>query len=276
MTRRRGDAGEMVPLTKGDLQRFRRCAPAALARRGGGFVWDELGGAAQWLALGLIPIVGMLYYDWSASQLLLFLLVGTWVSILCDVAKLTQLQTQVRQWAQTRLDDWHVWVVVEALRAGHKKAPKAHLRTKYQPVVGAVLDLVLGVVFTLFICAMMAGSDPEFGLGLLQDRGVAYSLAGLVGYQVLFAVWEIVDHKTGAAGKRQVKVAVGLRGVGLFLLFFLVVLIADSAEKQGLLARAVMLSVNGLIAACGLLRLATLWSLRRETVWLRNYLKKEA
>lgn len=274
MNRRRADAEKMVPLTADDLERFHRCAPAALERRGGGFVFEEIGTAFRLFLMGLTPIVGMIYFGWSASQLLLFLLVGAWVSIICDITKLAQLRSAIEAFAQSRYDSWHVWVVAEALRKGRKEAPKGQLRLKYQPGVGAVVDVLLGTVSTVVICMSLASADSGFGIGLLEDRGVIYGLAGLVGYQVLFTVWEIVDHKIGSGKNRGVKIAVGLRGAGLFLLMFLVLMAGGGVGENGPVARAVMLLVNGVVVLFGIMNVVGLWMMRGETAWLRDYLRR--
>src|SRR5688572_8606746 len=102
---RRNAAADMVALTADDMGRFYRCAPAALARRSGGFVGEELGRAVELVITGAVPIVGMLYFDWSAPHLLIFLLAGMLVGIGCDIAKLWTLEPAVRRFAQAKFDD---------------------------------------------------------------------------------------------------------------------------------------------------------------------------
>ncbi|NQT37527.1 MAG: hypothetical protein HQ581_08565 [Planctomycetes bacterium] len=276
MNRKRthGNPEVMVPLTDDDLQRFHRCAPAALDRRGGRFVADELGTALRLFVMGLTPIVGMMQFGWSASQLLCFLLVGAWVSILCDIAKFALLRKAAETFAQSRYDNWHVWVVADALRKGREELPKTQLRAKYRPGAGVLVDVLLGSVSTVVICMSLGKADSGLGMGLLEDRGVLYSLAGLVGYQVLFTAWEIVDHKIGSGKDRGVKIAVGLRGVGLLFLMLLVLVVGNAVGENGPVARAVMLAVNGLVVLFGLFSVAGLWMMRGETAWLRDYLSR--
>lgn len=69
------------------------------------------------------------------------------------------------------------------------------------------------------------------------------------------------------------KSAVGLRGVGLFLLVFLPA-VTTGREYSDRAAKITMLAVNGLVVALGLVNLTgPLW-LRRETRWLREYLQR--
>lgn len=56
--RTRSKDNELVPITAADLARFRKNAPAALARRGSGFIAESVGSALALLLTGLIPIVG--------------------------------------------------------------------------------------------------------------------------------------------------------------------------------------------------------------------------
>ncbi len=60
MSRRRADRTPeiLAPLVAGDLDRFHQCAPAALLRRGGSFVADELG-AVMLAVNGLIGLFGL-------------------------------------------------------------------------------------------------------------------------------------------------------------------------------------------------------------------------
>jgi hypothetical protein len=78
---------ERTPITAADRERFHRNAPAALVRRGPAFVGETFAEAFETLLIGGVPIVGMLRFGWSADQLLLFLLIGTWTAILLDFAK---------------------------------------------------------------------------------------------------------------------------------------------------------------------------------------------
>jgi hypothetical protein len=261
----------MAPITADDMQRFHRNAPAALARRSGNFVGEQLGAAFETLITGLVPIVGMLAFGWSASQLLVFLLVSAWTAILLDIVKLTLLYEGVKRFGATHYDDWHVWTVAQALRAGKTEAVRSHLKAKYQPEMGVVVDLLLGSVGTVAIFAVASGESWSGLRGLFADRSVLYGLAILVGYQIVFAAWDVV-RRLVAEDRGEVKVAVGMRGLGLFLLMFLVVMIRESAGENGAVARGAMLVVNGgLVALAAFNTVGQFW-LRGETRWLRNYL----
>ena len=66
---------KMTPITPADLDRFHRNAPAALARRGRGYITESVLNGAQTILVGGVPIVGLLYWGWSGMDMLLFLIV---------------------------------------------------------------------------------------------------------------------------------------------------------------------------------------------------------
>ena len=259
------------PITAADFDRFHRNAPAALARRGSAFVGQTFADAFETLLIGGTPIVGMLWFGWSSEQLLLFLLIGVWVAILLDIARYLLMSAGVQRFAQTKFDDWHVWVVAGALREGKMHAATEHLRVRHQPGMGIFVDLVCGGVGTLFIVlALTTGADKKL-FDLLADRSVQWCLAGLIGYQVTAFMWEVVRWRQSPQ-THETKVLLGMRGLGLFLLMFLVVMLRESAGASGGISRGVMLAVNGAIVALALFNVVGLLWLRGETRWLRNYL----
>jgi hypothetical protein len=273
MARRDDGKLERTPITAADMERFHRNAPAALARRGPAFVGETFAEAFETLLIGGTPIVGMIWFGWSADQLLLFLLIGTWTAILFDFVKYFSLAGAVERFAAAKFDDWHVWVVVGALRKGEREAPAEHLRVKHEPAMGVLVDLACGGVGTLFILLALAEGHGLHVREMLAERSVQWSLAGLIGYQLLLAAWEIARCRR-LPGTCETKVALGMRGLGLFLLMFLVVMLRESAGEGGEISRGVMLTVNGLIVALALFNVVGLLWLRGETRWLRNYLEE--
>jgi hypothetical protein len=255
------------------MERFHRNAPAALARRGPAFVSETFAEAFETLLIGGVPIVGMIWFGWSADQLLLFLLIGTWTAILLDFVKYFLLAGAVKRFAAAGLDDWHVWVVVGALRKGEHEVPAAYMQLKHEPAIEVLVDLACGGIGTLFIVlAIASGTGPGLR-GMLAERSVQWSLAGLVGYQLLLTAWEIVRCRR-SPGTCETKSAMGIRGLGLFLLMFLVVMLRKSAGESGEISRSVMLTVNGLIVALAVFNVVGLLWLRGETRWLRDYLEE--
>jgi hypothetical protein len=265
---------DMVPITAADMQRFHRNAWAAVKRREGSYAFDEFGAGLRSVLLGGVPIAGLLWWDWSPPELLVFLLVGSWVGVLCDFAKLWFLEKAIRDWANVSYDNWHVWTVVHALRKGETRAPKAHLGAKYEPWAGALIDFVVGGISTLVICLGVIRSPQGIAWDELNYRSMAFWLAGLICYQTLFTAWEIFEHLRGHAAGRQVKVALGMRGLGLFLFIFVLVAVTDGFEHTGMGMQRAMLAVNGAIVVLGLFTMAGPFFIRKETAWLRAYLHK--
>jgi hypothetical protein len=268
MATRRGVA--RAEITPADMERFHRNAPAALARRGPGFVGETIAQAFETLLIGGTPIVGMIWFGWSADQLLLFLLIGTWTAILLDFVKYLLLKEAAERFAAAKFDDWHVWVVAGALRQGKRDAAAEHLHAAHQAGAGIFVDLACGGVGTLLLLAAVAtGPGPGFN-ALLAERSVQWSLAGLVGYQLLLAGWEIFRCRRWPENC-ETKIYLGIRGVGLFLLMFVVAWLRESTETKEV-SRAAMLVVNGLIVALAVFNVVGLLWLRGETRWLRSYL----
>jgi hypothetical protein len=279
----------MTPITPADLDRFHRNAPAALARRGRGYVAESLLNGMQTILVGGVPILGLLYWGWSGMEMLLFLIVIAWVGILCDAAKVLWLRERAEAFARAGYDDWHVWVVADAIRSGKHEAPPAHLRAKWQPVAGVAVDFVMGGVSTLLIVVQLM-AKAGLGLHSLQARALLIGLAATAGFRIVFTVWQIVHHwrsrrfrraenrsaeTADADSDRAVKAAVGLRGVGLFLLMFLTMMLTEGGPGMDA-AWMIMLVVNGLIVLLGVANLLGPLIVRGETRWLRQYLASEA
>jgi hypothetical protein len=267
-------SNEEVLITATDMERFHLNAPAAIKRRQGTYAFDEFGNGLRSILLGGVPLIGLLWFDWSSSQLMFFLLVGTWVAILCDFAKLWFLEKSIREWAAVSYDDWQIWTVAAALRAGKNTAMKSHLRAKYEPWSGVMVDVVFGGLASVLIPVALAEAGEGIDGTILLDQSVMYSLIGLIAYQMLFTVWEIVVHKWGAAGDRQVKVKLGIRGLGLFLLMFLLVMVADNWGEQSSATRIAMLVINPGIVFMGVVTMCGPLMIHRETEWLREYMSK--
>lgn len=263
-----------VPLSAGDMARFYRSAPAALRRRGPAFVAESLGHAFELVAMGAAPIVGLLYYDWSASQLLVFLLVGAWVGILADLARLALAGEAVQAFGNAHYEDWHVWVVANALRRDAAEVPRAHLEAKWKPWTGALVDLGLGGAATALIVLMFVQAPARTTEAApLLDRKLLLSIAAMAGYQALIALWDIARRRMRRAEPDPLKATPGMRGLGLFLLVFVMVFVGDPDHPGGSAASRVMLFVNGCVVAAGLVSaLGLVWA-RAETRWLQTYIR---
>jgi hypothetical protein len=220
-------------------------------------------------------------------EMLLFLIVIAWVGIVCDAAKVVWLRERVEAFARAGYDDWHVWVVVGALRSGTNEAPPDHLRAKWQPVAGVTIDFLMGGASTVLMVIQLAAT-AGLGLQTFQARALVTRLVLVAGWRIVFTIWQIVHHQRSrrtadspmakaadADRDRPVKAVVGLRGAGLFMLLFLTVVLTEN--KFGFdSAWAIMLVINGLIVLLGVVNLVGPVMSRGETRWRRQYLVDRA
>lgn len=205
--------------------------------------------------------------------MLVFLIVGLWIGILGDLGKIALLPEQVWRYGAAYYEDWQVWVVAGALRHGKNEAPRSHLEAKYTPGAAVLVDLVFGVVATAILCVALAKSGFDFRQQVWQNTWLVKSIAALAIYEAAFTLWGIVRHKLGGDAAGQMRVALGMRGLGLFLLMFLVVMLDDALHDNGTTASVAMLTVNAAILALAVFNLAGLYWVQAETTWLREYLQ---
>jgi hypothetical protein len=274
MGRKRYSDADYVSLTSGDMARFHRNAPAALGRRSGGAMGQSVMGSLELVIIGATPIVGMLWYGWSATQQLVYLVVSLWIGIMCDFARLAFVRQAVKAHADEHYDDWHVWVVVEALRSGRNTAPRSHVQAKHQASDGVLVDLAAGGFSTALIAAALFVNSEDRAFVTTFDRPFVFSLAAMAAYQAINAAWEIVRVRRAGMKAGGVSAAPGARGVALFLLMFITMTLGDPDGAGGLAARKVMLAVNAVIVALGILNAAAWLWLGSETRWLARYVRE--
>lgn len=252
--------------------RFHALADTTLRRSNRAYFADEIGRSFSWILMGAIPIVGLLYFKWSAREWLIYLLVGAWTGVLLDIFKLYFLYGQIMKSANAAYEDNFVWTIVDAMRQGEDMAPHDHLRARYQPKMGILVDIVFGAVGTV----MTIGLFPEDVFAAFEISTLFWSVIGMVAYRVAFTAWEIIEQRASETEDRTVRVAVGLRGVGLFLLGFLVAMIVgdethprSSGDQTAWWA---MLIVNALAIVVSLLNIWGMYMIRGNARWLRTYL----
>lgn len=258
------------------MERFHTLASTTLGRTNRAYFVDEFGRSFSWILMAAIPLVGLLYFDWSASEWLLFLLIGAWTGIILDSFKLYFLNDQIMKSADAAYEDNFVWTIVDSLREDKQEAPADHLRAKYQPGMGVFVDLVFGGIGTMMTLALF----PDSILDTLQTNSLRWSVLGMTAYRVALTVWEIIEQRSTQTEDRQVRVAVGLRGVGLFMLGFLVAMIVGDEVKPRFsgdqTAWWTMLLVNALTIFGSLLNVWGISMIYSNSKWLRRYLEERA
>lgn len=263
----------MEPITRAHMERFHGLAESVLARTDSAAAIEELGRSLSWFVAGAIPLFGLAMLDWSPQEWLLFVLAGAWIGIACDCAKLHYLRAPILETAERAYDDNFVWTIVDALRSGEHAAPMEHLRGRYNPRAGVLIDLGFGGIGTLLVVLLL-----PYSLGELWSSSPAlrWSVLSFALYRLLFAAWEIVAHRTEGTAPRSVRVAIGLRGVGLFLLAFLTAMVFDvdqngtSLPEQG--GRWMMGLVNLLAVAAAAGNVWGVAMTRANARWLGEYL----
>jgi len=275
----------MMPLSKIDMDRFYKQAPAALRRRGWSYVREETVAGFQAILFGTLPILGLTLWGWSPVEMLIFLLVGVWLNIVCDVAKVTLLYQRAEAFQTAMDNDCHVWVVTNTLRNGTKLVYPSHVRSQLKLLQGVFVDFVMGGISTLMIIVMLQAQ------GLLraapfQNPGIVWSLFSLVALKVTGTSLEIFQHRyygqaqegnspaEFAERDRPVRTSTGIRGVGLFLLVFLTAYFTEQENPAADGPKIIMLVIYSLMIAGGVFNLFTPLLLLRETRWLKSYLAK--
>jgi hypothetical protein len=266
---------EMVKLGAEDMSRFHRNAPAALARRGGNFFAREIAQGCEQMLYGCWPLVGILWLGWSTLELIFFFVVRMWVGILCDLAKLCTLCPAVMRSAQTKYDDWHVWVIAQALRDQQKELVRSHLRARYQPWQGVLVDFLFGGVATVGIAAMLLQSKGADLQVHFEGQWFLGSLLLSIVYPVMMGLSELVRHRI-VGGERDVVIASGGRGIGLFLLMFVAVVAHEAQTNAADFAMWLMVAVNAVVIFAGALNVFGYWLVKDETRWLERYLREQS
>lgn len=266
----------VVKLTTAELERFQKNAPAALAVRGAGFVLEQLACSGKTVLMGLVPLVGVLAYDWSAPALAVFLLAGVWTAIVCDCFKYAVLRAAVAREARELEDHRRVWLVVDMLR---KQQQTRDVIVEYRPYAGLLGDVAAGSVATAGLVGLLEPSPQTPGLPF-QDPGFVLSLLGFIAYELALTVWIVLHHQFGSGRKRPVRIDGGWRGIGLLLLMTLILMIVPPngalPEDQipTMSAKAIVLIANGWFILLGGLYGLNLVHVLRETAWLRAYLQR--
>ena len=262
-------------LQRRDEERFLRNAQLAVRHRGARFQLDLWRCSVEYILLGGIPLVGILHYGWSAAEPLAFLMIGLWTSIASDWLRYGALFRAVEAEAKLCNDITYALDVAAVIRRGEKQSYRAGRKAKYDPAAGMIIDTAAGAIATAVVCIAVTRSNPELLESLFAERSFVLGVAGMVAYQWLFTIWEIVNHRYFATSEHLVRVHAGLRGIGLFLLAVLVIMTSDLASEGALSAEIVMQIVNGCFTLFGLCIAASALMLRREVAWLRAYLQSQ-
>ena len=264
----------MSPLTEADYDRFHRLAPKVLANRTWANRMREVESATSMIVAGLVPILGVAYLGWSATNWIVFLVAGCWMGLLCDYLRLIYLRPQIDSWCDYCIEDTFVSVVGQAIRNGQDEIFIDH-RPKRPPYDYAVItDIAFCSVSSLIIFVSLPDSVNA------EVFGKPYFLLLLIlilTHQLVMAVWGIIvirndDPLQSGSGQPIVKLFLGLRGAAIFITMFAVVMSTDGAEDAKASIHYAVYGINGLLVLIGLMTLGGGWLRHNETRWLRKYL----
>lgn len=261
-----------LPLDRDRMERFHRLAPRTLERRDRAFYQRELVLGFEFLLTGAIAIAGALFFGWTALNWLLFLVVSAFTGILTDSIKLKCLHGPIHEHADHTADDQFVGLVCDALRKGEDEIPVLEHGGRYRPGAGLFFDLVFAPVSALLIGLLVVEDGVSNWSEVFGEPYFLPSLAGFFLFQIAQTAWQIASFRAGDSRSGPVKILLGGRGAGLFLLMFLVAMNGSCTEGRSEYT-ATLYTVNGALVLLGLVNTFGLLSIRNETRWLREYLE---
>jgi hypothetical protein len=255
-------------LTAAELEQFHQQAAGAVARRDAAF-WQEEGGLAVGrLAFGAIGLIGLFMFGWTPASLFLFLVIGTWLSILGDTLKLRMVRAMVEQWAEQFNQNQQVWLVAEALRNGQ---PIRRGFTGYAPIGGLFVDYLFATIATA-VLLIASRTDMLWVVETFSEPSFLHAIALIAAYEVLATAVTIFRTKRAKDSAAPVKFQAGGRGIGLLLVSGIAVAITSGGVAQ--LGMTVVVIANLGIILLGLLGVIGMFTLQEETEWLRKRLRR--
>lgn len=258
-----------------DLARFRRNAAAAVARRDAAYFRAEAWNSLERIVFGALPLLGLAFLGWRADRQLAFLVAGAWIAIAADVLRWLLLRRVVSREVERYNDDQHVWLVAEALYR-RRDGMRVELARDYSYGRGLLVDLILGAVATGVLGGMWSAvggvSLADTLRGLAADTGLRWGLAlfAAVEFAGVAGLW--LQHRLAPKSAPAPKLGAGARGVGLLLLAGLMALVGPISYT----ATAIVSAAGAGLVLVGLIGLVGVELLRRETRWLRDYLRDPA
>ena len=275
------DVSESVArkITTQDWVRFHELSDATLRRCNRAYFASEICRTVSWVLMGAIPIFGLLCFQWSPRDWLVFLMVGAWTGIILDALKWVFLSKQIMKWARENLELKFVSVMAEALREGRDTVPmEVHEPNPQsgQLKMGVVADFLCGATGTAIAIAIFPGNL----WAAFTETALFWSVLGMVGFRVASTAWEIGEQLIPSTEDRTIRIYSGLRGVGLFLLGFLVVFIVGDENEPNFSEQQtawwIMLATNILAILAGLFSLWGSCMIYAKLKWLKGYQGKAA
>lgn len=231
--------------------RVARNAAAAIARRGGGFWVEQWVVLLQWFVVAGVSLVGLVLLGWSPTGMLAFLLASAWLNVAGDFLRWLVFRRRVRAFADRFNDDQEVWAVGVALSRGRQEiAPNQSSR--YAVGLGLFIDIVMGGIATAVLQLALAEHGVDLWAEFRGEGPMRWTLLAIIALQALGLAWALLSHLVGSQRDSPMKVTPGARGLGLFILLFIVMGLGDEGRALWL----PMVVANGLLLGLGLLGIA--------------------
>lgn len=248
-----------MPITREVRARVARNAPAAIARRRGGYWIEQWIALLQWFVVAATSLAGLVLFGWSPLSMLAFLLASAWTSVAGDLLRWLLFRRRVHAFAETFSDDAEVWAVALALHSGKQSLPPEQ-SNRYAVGIGLFVDLVFGGVATavMLLALREQGFDPW--TDFRSDGPIRWTLLAIVALQALGLAWALLSHAVGSQRDVPMKITPGARGLGLFILMFLVMGLGDDGSQLWL----PLMVANGLLLLLGVFGFAGLLLMLRD------------
>lgn len=260
-----------IKITAALRQRFRRCAPAALARRNTAYLVSTGVNVGQWLLIGSLGLFGLHHWQWTASHMLLVFVAGIVSSILADSVRWVFAQSQVAAEYRAMEDDRLVWAMLDADNSKAEHISTHRLQARH-PAQALLLDIVFGAA-ALWVLSAQYG---VFGLGhegwSSLGTSVQLTVGIVLGFPVLSMVVSALARRRTQGGYDELEFRAGGRGIGMLMLAAVLALSGDNASA----ARNVMQFVHWAMLVSGVMALVGVAIMVREREQLRERLTGQA
>lgn len=260
---------DTIALSPEHVARMKRDAPAALARRGGGWLFEQVQASVELLLVAGLSLAALWLWGASALSMLMVLLASAWIGILGEIATYVVQRRAVEAQVQAANRDLFVWHVVDAMMDGRDRVSRDAVHG-HAPGLGIVVDLAFGGMATLALLAMVDASGFRWRTALDEDPAAAWTLAAIAAWQALGILWMCVRRVVATGDTAPPRFAAGGRGLGLFVLVFITLWTGDEGRD---LQTALTWTYGLLLAAC-LLCTPGVWLMQREKRWLQAYLAR--
>ena len=97
---------------------------------------DQISLGIQLLLLGVLPVIGLWFFGWSANEWVLFFVFGAWFGLICDSIKYYFLQRQIRHFDQLRA----IGLYVDNGRTQKQNETTSRNFKAIDPIVGVILS----------------------------------------------------------------------------------------------------------------------------------------